>query len=138
MVAQDVRVDPTLLAFPLGLVGHDEDDADVLVLALHRLELVEERRRLAVAVRVDERDSVRQALLDDVAEHAAEDGDPDPAGDERVGAVGLHRQREVALGLLDVDLGADVELGERLLERRVAQPRGEPEHAWLVRRGDDA
>jgi len=46
-------------------------------------------------------------------------------------------QDEVALGLLQLDLGADGQLGERALEGSVAQPRGEAEHARLRRRGHD-
>ena len=43
----------------------------------------------------------------------------------------------VALRLLDLDLGTDLELGERALEGAVPKARAEPEHATLGRRGDD-
>src|SRR5438552_2439966 len=39
--------------------------------------------------------------------------------------------------MLDVDLGPDRQLGERSLERRLAEARAEAEHASLVRGGDD-
>ena len=75
-------------------------------------ELVEKGCGLAVAVRVDERDLVRKLLLADVAEHATEDRDPDPAGDEHVVPVGVLGQEKAPLRLLDVDLGSDRQLGE--------------------------
>jgi hypothetical protein len=70
-------------------LGHGEDEPEVGQRLLELAELVQEGRRLAVAVRIDERRAVRKPLLTDVAEHAPKDGDPDPAGDEDEWAGGL-------------------------------------------------
>jgi hypothetical protein len=59
--------------------------AQVRVVALERGQLVDESGRFPVAVRVDQRHPVGKLFLGDVAEHAAEDGDPDAARDEHVG-----------------------------------------------------
>ncbi len=80
---------------------------------------------------------MREPLLRDVAEHAAKDRDPDSPGDEHVGPIGLIREQKASLRLLDLDRGSDGKLGERPLERGVAQARAETEHAALVRRRDD-
>jgi hypothetical protein len=61
----------------------------------------------------------------DIAEHAAEDGDPDAARDEDVRRARVLGKSEVALRLLDFDLGADRQLDERTLERRVPQARAQ-------------
>jgi hypothetical protein len=63
-------------------LGHGEDEPEVGKRLLELAELVEEGRRGAVAVRVDQRHAVGKPLLVDVAEHAAKDGDPDSPGDE--------------------------------------------------------
>ena len=105
--------------------------------SLQLLELVEERRRLAIAIRVDERDAVRQLLVGDVAQHRAEDGDADTAGDEDVVDGRVLGQEEGALRLLDLDLVPDLELGERALEGGVAESRREPDAHPLGRRGDE-
>ena len=49
-------------------------------------------------------------LVGDVAEHRAEDGDPDAAGDEDVLLARVLGQQERALRLLDLHLVADLEL----------------------------
>ena len=68
----------------------------------------------------------------------AEDRDPDPAGDEDVRRRSVSSgSRNDALRLLDLDLVADLELGERPLEGGVAQPRREPDDAVVGRRGDE-
>ena len=110
---------------------------DVRVLALELRELFEERRRLAVAVRVDEGDAIREPVLDDVAEHAAEHRDADPAGNEDVRHTRILRKQEAPFRLLDVDVGADGELRERPFEGRVPEAGAETQDAALVRRGDD-
>src|SRR4051812_6690389 len=137
VVAEQVRIDVARLAVPRLVVRHREHEADVRVPLLELLQFVEERGRLAIAVRVDERDAMRQPLLGDVEEHRAKDGDADAARDERERPFRLAREEEVALRLLDVDLGADGKLRERTLERRVAHARAEAEDAALVRRRDD-
>ena len=137
MLAEQVCVDPPRLTLPGRVLVHREDDAEVVVPAVERLQLLEERRRLAVAVRVHERDPVVEPVLGDRVEHAAEDGDPDPARDEGERPARVLRQDVAALRLLDVRLRPDLELRHRALERRVADPCREPEHAALVRRGDD-
>ena len=80
---------------------------------------------------------MRQPFLRDVEEHRAKDRDADAARDEDERPLGLARQKEAALRLLDVDLGADGKLREGALERRVAQARAEAEDAAVVRRRDD-
>ena len=89
MVAEELLVDHPPLPVPRRILGHREDDADVLGLAFEFLQLVEECRRLAIPVGVQQRHAVRQLLLGDVAQHAAEDRDADTAGNEHIGAVGL-------------------------------------------------
>ena len=101
------------------------------------LELVEEGSGFAVAVRVDERDTMRKLLLGDVSEHAAKDRDPDAAGDEHVFPIGVLGKDEVSLRLLDVDFGADRQLREGALKGAVSEPRAETEHTALVRCGHD-
>ena len=137
MVAKHLCVDVTLLAVPALVVGHRHYEPDVRVAALELFQLIEERRRLGVAVRIDERDAMRQPLLRDVQEHRAKDRDADAARDEHEGPVGLARHEEVALRLFHVDLGADGKLAERALERRVAKARAEAEDAAFVRRRHD-
>ena len=60
-------------------------------------------------------------FLGDLAEHAAEDRDPDPAGDEHVAPVRLLGQEEVSFRLLDLNLGPDRQLSERALEGAVPE-----------------
>ena len=136
VVAEEAGVEPPRLACPARILRHGQDQADVLVRAGDVLELVEERGRLAVAVRVDQRHAIPGARVLDVPEHGAEGGDPDPAGDEDQQPRRVLRQDEVALRLLDLDLGPDGELGERALEGAVAEPCAEPDHAALGRRCD--
>ena len=96
MSASMRRVSPSQSA----VVGHRQHEANVRERALELLELVEKAGRLPVAVRIDERDPVRQALLGDVPEHAPEDGDPDAAGDEHVRLLQCPRGGGSPLGLL--------------------------------------
>src|SRR5581483_4867143 len=84
MVAQQLRPDPSRLAGPARILRHRRDQPEARVSTLEVLELVEERGRVALAVRVDEGDPVRQLLLVDVTEHAPEDRDPDSTGEEDV------------------------------------------------------
>jgi hypothetical protein len=82
VVLAEGGIDPPCLPAPLGVVGHRENEAKVGELPVELLELLEERRGLTVAVRVDQGDAVRELLLADVEEHAAKHGDPDAARDE--------------------------------------------------------
>ena len=112
-----------------GLVGHRQDHRSPSIRRSSSSSSSRNADDSRVAVRVDERDAVRQRLVGDEAEHRAEDGDPDPAGDEDVLLARVLREQERALRLLDLHLVAHLELGERLLERSVAQPRREPDGA---------
>ena len=138
MVAQHPRVDASRLALPPVVLGHRHDQPEARQRPLELLQLVQERGRLAIAIRVDECHLVGLAGIGDVSEHAAEDGDPDSARHEHVLPLRVLGQVVVALRLLDLDLVADLELGQRALEGGVAQARAEPEHPALGRRGDDA
>jgi hypothetical protein len=86
------------VAVPAGILGHRQNETDVVALPFELLELVEEGRGLAVAVRVDERHAVGQILLGDLAEHAADYGDADAVGDEDVLLGSVLGQEEAALG----------------------------------------
>lgn len=63
VVAQKVGTDSAGLAVPAGILGHRQNETDVVALPFELLELVEEGRGLAVAVRVDKRHAVGQILL---------------------------------------------------------------------------
>src|SRR5919106_3483793 len=82
VVREELGVDLPRLALPARVLRHREDEAEVPEFPLEVAEFFEEGGRLAVAVRVDQRHAITEPLLADVAEHAAEDGDPDSAGDE--------------------------------------------------------
>ena len=133
---QQIGSDPSRFPVPVRVVRHRENDAKVLLL-LELCELVEKCGRGAVAVRVDERHAMRKLLLGDVAQHAPENGDADPAGDEDIWTIGVLGKQEVSLRLLHVDLGSNGELCERTLERAVTEAGTEAEDSTLVRRGDD-
>ena len=62
---------------------------------------------------------------------------PIPPATKTYSALVSSGQQERALRLLDLDLVADLELGERLLEGAVAEPGREPDDARLGRRGDE-
>ena len=82
MVLDELGIHLPRVAFPTRILGHGEDEPEVGDFLLELAELVEERRGVAVAVRVDERHAVGEPFLSDVAEHAPKHGDPDPARDE--------------------------------------------------------
>jgi len=83
-------------------------------------EFVQKRSRLAVAVRVNQRDSVRQVFLGDVTEHAAKDRDADPAREEHVPLIRVFGEQEASLRFFHLCLGSDRKLDQRALERGVA------------------
>jgi hypothetical protein len=51
VVAQKVGTDSAGLAVPAGILGHPQNETDAVALPFELLELVEEGRGLAVAVR---------------------------------------------------------------------------------------
>jgi len=107
MIVQQIGSDPSRFPVPVRIVRHRENDAKVLLLIELR-ELVEKRRRGTVAIRIDKRHTIRKVLLGDVPQHAPEDGDADPAGDEDIWTIGVLGKEEVSLRLFHVDLGAAV------------------------------
>src|SRR3954451_19460546 len=137
LLAKEVGIDLPRLPLPLRIPGHGRDESEAGNLLFELGQLVQKCGRLPIAVGIDERDLVGLTCVGDVAKHASENRDPDPAGDEDVMPLGILGEPEVALGLLDLDLGADLELGERALERRVADPRAEPQDSPFRRRRDD-
>ena len=80
---------------------------------------------------------MRQVFIGDVAEHAAEDRDPDPACEEHVPLIRVFGEQEASLRFFHLCLGPDRKLDQRALEGGVAQARAEAEPPTLVRRGDD-
>ena len=62
---------------------------------------------------------------------------PMPPAMKTYGFPSVLGQQEAALRLLDFDLVADLQLRERPLERAVADPGREPQHAALGRRRHD-
>jgi hypothetical protein len=98
MVTEELRIDHPRLALPAWVFRHRENQPETGELLLEFPQLVEECRRLAVAIRVDKRDAMGKSLLADVEEHAPKDGDANPAGDEDERPCRLLGQREVTLG----------------------------------------
>ena len=112
MVAQELGADPPRLAVPGRVFGHRQHELEGISRLVEFREFVEERSRLSVTVRIDQRHSVRQVFFGDVAEHAAKDRDPDPACEEHVPLIRVFGEQEAPLRFFDLCLGPDRKLDQ--------------------------